>query len=60
MRYNTILKGVEKPGRYIGGEWGQTLMIKDKVKARIAFLLSRYIRNRDVQSRRENFIWSIE
>ena len=21
MRYNTILKGVEKPGRYIGGEW---------------------------------------
>ena len=37
MRYNTILKGVEKPGRYIGGEWGQTLKDKDKVKARIAF-----------------------
>ena len=37
MRYNTILKGVEKPGRYIGGEWGQTLKDKNTVKARVAF-----------------------
>lgn len=37
MRYNTILKGVEKPGRYIGGEWGQILKDKNTVKARVAF-----------------------
>ena len=37
MRYNTILKGVEKPGRYTGGEWGQVIKDKNAVKARFAF-----------------------
>lgn len=32
-----ILKSVEKPGRYIGGEFGETLKDKSKIKARFAF-----------------------
>ena len=37
MNYNTILKSVLKPGRYTGGEYGQILKDKEKVKARFAF-----------------------
>ena len=32
-----LLKRVEKPGRYTGGEYGQTIKDKAKVKARFAF-----------------------
>lgn len=33
----SILKSVQKPGRYCGGEYGQVIKDKDKVKARWAF-----------------------
>lgn len=32
-----LLRGVEKPGRYTGGEFGQVIKNKDEVKARMAF-----------------------
>ena len=34
---STILKSVSKPGRYAGGEYGQVLKDKSKIKARFAF-----------------------
>ncbi len=34
---STILKSVSKPGRYAGGEYGEVLKDKSKVKARFAF-----------------------
>ena len=34
---SSILKSVEKPGRYAGGEYGQVLKDKSAVKARFAF-----------------------
>ena len=34
---STILKSISKPGRYAGGEYGQILKDKTKVKARFAF-----------------------
>ena len=34
---STILKSVSKPGRYAGGEYGQIVKDKDKIKARFAF-----------------------
>ncbi len=34
---STILKSVSKPGRYAGGEYGQIIKDKEKVKARFAF-----------------------
>ena len=34
---STILKSVTKPGRYSGGEYGQIIKDKSKVKARFAF-----------------------
>ncbi len=34
---STILKSVQKPGRYTGGEFGQTVKDKSKMKLRIAF-----------------------
>ena len=34
---SSILKAVSKPGRYAGGEYGQILKDKEKVKARFAF-----------------------
>ncbi len=34
---STILKSVSKPGRYAGGEYGQILKDKSKIKARFAF-----------------------
>ncbi len=34
---STILKSVTKPGRYSGGEYGQIIKDKEKVKARFAF-----------------------
>ena len=34
---STILKAVTKPGRYSGGEYGQIIKDKEKVKARFAF-----------------------
>ena len=34
---STILKSVSKPGRYSGGEYGQIIKDKNKVKARFAF-----------------------
>lgn len=34
---STILKSVQKPGRYTGGEFGQIIKDKSKVKMRIAF-----------------------
>ena len=38
LRYSTsLLKSVSKPGRYSGGEYGQVLKDKTKVKARFAF-----------------------
>lgn len=38
-KYSSILKSVQKPGRYSGGEYGQTLkdLSQGKVKARFAF-----------------------
>ena len=35
--YSSILKSVSKPGRYAGGEYGQTVKDKNAVKARFAF-----------------------
>ena len=35
--YSSILKSVSKPGRYAGGEYGQTIKDKSKIKARFAF-----------------------
>lgn len=37
MRYNTLLKSVSKPGRYTGGEYGQIIKDKSKIKVRFAF-----------------------
>ena len=37
MNLHTILKSVEKPGRYTGGEWGQTIKDKNAVDVRFAF-----------------------
>lgn len=34
---STILKSVSKPGRYIGGEYGEIIKDKSKIKLRIAF-----------------------
>lgn len=34
---SNILKAVQKPGRYTGGEFGQIMKDKDRVKMRIAF-----------------------
>ena len=34
---STILKSISKPGRYAGGEYGQIIKDKSKVKARMAF-----------------------
>ena len=34
---STILKAVSKPGRYSGGEYGQIIKDKEKIKARFAF-----------------------
>ena len=34
---STILKSVSKPGRYSGGEYGQIIKDKSKIKARFAF-----------------------
>ena len=34
---STILKSVSKPGRYAGGEYGQIIKDKSKIKARFAF-----------------------
>ena len=34
---STILKAVQKPGRYTGGEFGQILKDKNNIKARVAF-----------------------
>ena len=34
---STILKNVQKPGRYTGGEFGQIIKDKSKIKARVAF-----------------------
>ena len=34
---STILKTVSKPGRYTGGEYGQIIKDKNKIKTRIAF-----------------------
>ena len=38
-KYSSILKSVQKPGRYSGGEYGQTIkdLSEGKVKARFAF-----------------------
>ena len=35
--YSGILKSVSKPGRYSGGEYGQIIKDKSKIKARFAF-----------------------
>ena len=35
--YSSILKSVSKPGRYAGGEYGQIIKDKTKIKARFAF-----------------------
>jgi len=37
MNYSTIMKSVEKPGRYSGGEYNQVIKDKEKIKARWAF-----------------------
>ena len=34
---STILKSVQKPGRYTGGEFGQIIKDKEKINARVAF-----------------------
>ena len=34
---STILKSVSKPGRYSGGEYGETLKDKNQVNCRVAF-----------------------
>ena len=36
-KISSVLKSVEKPGRYAGGEYGAVLKDKEKVKARFAF-----------------------
>ncbi len=36
-KFSSVLKSVEKPGRYIGGEYNQVLKDKEKVKCRFAF-----------------------
>ena len=37
MNNSTIMKSVEKPGRYSGGEYNQIIKDKSKVKVRWAF-----------------------
>ncbi|MBR2930748.1 MAG: TIGR03960 family B12-binding radical SAM protein [Clostridia bacterium] len=36
-QYSSVLKSVEKPGRYIGGEYNRVIKDKDAVKCRFAF-----------------------
>ena len=35
--YSSVLKSVEKPGRYIGGEYNMVVKNPDEVKCRFAF-----------------------
>ncbi len=35
--FSSVLKAVEKPGRYCGGEYGQIVKDKERVRARFAF-----------------------
>ncbi len=37
-RLERVLRGVEKPGRYVGGEWNQKRKDPSKVKARVALV----------------------
>ena len=37
MLTDQILKNVEKPGRYIGGEFGQVIKDKSEINCRFAF-----------------------
>ena len=37
MNIDQLLKSVSKPGRYTGGEWGQTVKDKQNIKCRWAF-----------------------
>ena len=37
MNVGQLLKSVSKPGRYTGGEWGQTVKNKADVRCRVAF-----------------------
>ena len=37
MNIDQLLKSVSKPGRYTGGEWGQTIKDKQDIKCRWAF-----------------------
>ena len=37
MYDSSLLRSVQKPGRYSGGEYGQIIKDKEKVKARFAF-----------------------
>lgn len=37
MNIDQLLKSVSKPGRYTGGEWGQTVKDKQSIKCRWAF-----------------------
>ena len=37
MNIDQLLKSVSKPGRYTGGEWGQTIKDKQNIKCRWAF-----------------------
>ena len=34
---SSVLKSVSKPGRYVGGEYGQVVKSREAVKARFAF-----------------------
>ncbi|MBO5945537.1 MAG: B12-binding domain-containing radical SAM protein, partial [Clostridia bacterium] len=34
---SSVLKGIQKPGRYIGGEYNRIMKDKDAVKCRFAF-----------------------
>ena len=36
-KISSVLKSVEKPGRYCGGEYGAVIKDKNAVKARFAF-----------------------
>ncbi len=51
-RYAALLRRVEKPGRYTGGEFGE--VYKENMPVRMLLLLPRHIRDRYVQSGNED------
>lgn len=59
-RLERILPRVQKPARYVGGEYNQVVKDKAQVDVRFAFCFPDTYENRYVQSGHADFIWCNE